>query len=103
VKSRTELRGGRTSLGRGRIEVGVAGRWDACALLERLAPYRAFLIQLGPDRWVVRAQAPGCRGEDAESALATIEECLDERGIEDASIRIDGKPDRAPATTGGRP
>jgi len=83
-----------------RIEVGVVGRWDACALLECLAPYRSFLIQHGADRWVVHAQTPGCNGEDMKSAVAAIEECLDERGIAESFIRIDGKPHRAAATAG---
>lgn len=83
------------------IEVRIVGRWNACALLERLGPYRSFLIQHGPERWVVHAQAPGCHGESTQDALAAIEECLDERGVE-ASIRIDGKPYRQALTAGSR-
>lgn len=85
-----------------RIEIRVIGRWNACALLTRLAPYRSFLIQQGPDRWVVHAETPGCRGQDVEAAMAEVEACLDERGIEETSIRIDGKPCRARATAGSR-
>jgi hypothetical protein len=84
------------------IEIRVAGRWDACALLERLAPYRSFLVQHDAERWVVHAQTPGCHGEGAESAIAAIEECLDEYGVGEASIRIDGKPYRPIAIAGSR-
>lgn len=84
-----------------RIEVGVHGCWNARALLEHLTPYRSFLIQLGPEQWVVHVQTPGCHGENTASAVAAIEECLDERGITAAPIRIDGKLCRAAATVGG--
>jgi hypothetical protein len=83
-----------------RIEIRVVGRWNARALLERLSPYRPFLIQHGTERWVVHAQAPGCHGESVEAAIAAIENCLDERGVEETSIRVDGKPYR-PAVTAG--
>ncbi len=85
-----------------RIEIRVVGRWTACALLECLAPYRSFLIQHEAERWVVHAQTPGCHGESLESAIAAIEECLDEHTVAEASIRIDGKPYRPAATTRGR-
>ena len=74
-----------------RIEIVVVGRWNARALLECLSPYRSYLIQRGPEQWVVYAQVPGCRGESAESALA-------ERGIEEASVQVDGT--RRGATVG---
>lgn len=74
-----------------RIEVGVVGRWNACAVLASLSSYRPFMIQHGPERWVVHAQAPGCHGENAASAVAAIETCLEERGITAPSIRIDRK------------
>ena len=93
----------RTAAGKtARIEIGVVGRWNARALLASLAPYRPFLIQRGPERWVVHAQTPGCHGEGSESALAAIEECLDEHGVGEASIRIDGKPYRPVAIAGSR-
>lgn len=85
-----------------RIEIRVVGRWTACALLECLAPYRSFLIQQDPGRWIVHAQTPGCHGESIESAIAAIEQCLDEHGVGEASIRIDGTPYRPASTTGGR-
>jgi hypothetical protein len=81
-----------------RIEIDVAGRWNARALLLRLAPYRSFLVEQGPERWVVHAQVPGCHGESLTSALAAIESCLDEHGGAEASIRIDGDPSRPAAT-----
>lgn len=93
----------RTALGAAktvRIEVRVVGRWNACALQDRLAPYRSFLIQHGAERWVVHAQAPGCDGESLEAAIVAIQTCLDERGVEETSIRIDGKPYR-PAVNAG--
>jgi hypothetical protein len=85
-----------------RIEIRVAGRWNACALLERLAPFRSFLVQHDAERWVVHAQTPGCHGESLESAIAAVEECLEEHGVEGASIRIGGKPVRPAATVGSR-
>jgi hypothetical protein len=85
-----------------RIEIRVVGRWTACALLECLAPYRSFLIQYDAERWVVHAETPGCHGERLESAIAAVEECLDEHGVGEAAIRIDGKPYRSAATTGSR-
>ena len=85
-----------------RIEIRVVGRWNARALLDRLAPYRSFLIEHGPERWSVHAQAPGCHGESLESALATIEACLDEHAAAEASIRIDGKPHRLAVPAGAR-
>ena len=84
------------------IEIRVVGRWTACALLECLAPYRSFLIQHDAGRWVVHARTPGCHGESMESALAAIEECLDEHEVGEASIRIDGKPYRPAVATGSR-
>lgn len=84
------------------IEIRVAGRWTACALLERLAPYRSFLIQHSAELWVVHAQAPGCHGEGVESAIAAIEQCLDGHAVENASIRIDGALYRPLATAGSR-
>lgn len=84
------------------IEIRVVGRWNARALLECLAPYRSFLVQHDVERWVVHAQAPGCHGETMESAIAAIEECLDERAVREASIRIDGEPYRSVVTSGGR-
>ena len=74
-----------------RIEIGVVGRWNACALLASLSAYRPFMIQRGPERWIVHAQTPGCHGEDTTSAIAAIEDCLDERGIAATSIRVDGE------------
>jgi hypothetical protein len=53
------------------IEIDVHGRWDAVALLQRLNPY-------GP----------------LPSALATIEESLAARQVEDATVRVDGRPYR---------
>ena len=85
-----------------RIEVRVVGRWNACALLDRLAPYESFLIQHGAERWVVHAQTPGRHGESAECAIAAIEECLGEHGVGEAPIRIDGKPYRPAVSSGSR-
>jgi hypothetical protein len=81
-----------------RIEIGVVGRWNACALLASLSPSRPFMIQRGPERWVVHAQTPGCRGEGTSSAITAIEDCLDARGVEATSIRVDGEPYRSVAS-----
>jgi hypothetical protein len=74
------------------VEIGLRRRWDALALSQRLIPYGSFLVQYEPERWVVHAQAPGCHGERLENALSTIQECLVERRVEDASLRVDGRP-----------
>jgi hypothetical protein len=76
------------------IEIDVHGRWDAVALLQRLNPYRPHLIQFAPERWRVHLEAPGCHGERLPSALATIEESLAARQVEDATVRVDGRPYR---------
>jgi hypothetical protein len=74
------------------VEIDLQGRWDALALSERLIPYHSFLVQYEPERWVVHAQAPGCRGERLDNALSTIQECLVELRVEGASVRVDGRP-----------
>lgn len=75
-----------------KVEIDLRGRWDALALSQRLVPYHPFLVQYEPERWVVHAQAPGCRGERLANALSVIEEWLVERRIEGASVRVDGRP-----------
>jgi hypothetical protein len=82
------------------IEIDVHGRWDAVALLQRLNPYRPYLIQFTPERWLVHAEAPGCHGEPLPSALAAIAESLAARRVEGAAVRIDGRPYRR--TSGAR-
>jgi hypothetical protein len=74
------------------VEIDIHGCWDALALSQRLNPYPAYLVQLGPERWLVHAEAPGWRGERLPSALVAIKECLRERRVEDAAVRIDGQP-----------
>jgi hypothetical protein len=73
------------------VEIDVRGRWDALALSESLIPFHSFLVQLGPERWVVHARSPGHRGEPLGDALVAIEEWLADRTIE-AAIRVDGRP-----------
>ena len=75
------------------IEIEVRGRWDALALSEQLIPFHSFLVQLGPERWVVHARAPGCHGEPLEAALAVIGEWRDELPTE-AAVRVDGDVQR---------
>lgn len=75
------------------IEIDVAGRWDAIALLQRLTPYRPYLVQFEPERWLVCAETPGYHDEPLPKALATIDDCLQERLV-DAVVRIDGRPVR---------
>lgn len=81
------------------IEIDVRSRWDAIALLHRLDPYRPYLIQLAPERWQVHARAPGCHGERLPRALATIDESFAGRCVEDAAIRVDGRPYRPVGST----
>ena len=73
------------------LEIDVHGRWDALALSESLIPFHSFLVQLGPERWVVHARSPGHRGEPLGDALLAIEEWLADRTIE-AAVRVDGRP-----------
>ena len=47
---------------------------------------------------IVHAQTPGCRGEGTSSAITAIEDCLDARGVEATSIRVDGEPYRSVAS-----
>jgi hypothetical protein len=76
------------------IEVDVHGRWDAVELLRRLVPYHSYLVERGRGRWCVHAQAPGYNSEKLPDALAAIDECLRERRVEDAAVRVDGEPCR---------
>ena len=72
------------------VEIEVRGRWDALALSEQLIPFHSFLVQHGPERWVVHARSPGCHGEPLDAALATIDEWRDERATE-AAVQVDGQ------------
>lgn len=72
------------------IEIEVRGRWDALALSEQLIPFHSFLVQHGPERWVVHARSPGSHGEPLDAALAVIGEWRDERATE-AAVRVDGQ------------
>ena len=72
------------------VEIEVRGRWDALALSKRLIPFRSFLVQHGPERWVVHARSPGRRGEPLGAALAVIDEWRDERATE-AAVRVGGR------------
>lgn len=73
------------------IEIDVEGRWDAVALMERLTPYHAYLVQCAPERWLVHAHCPGRHGERLPSALAAIEDSLAARHVEHAAVRVDGR------------
>jgi hypothetical protein len=79
--------------GEAAVEIEVRGRWDALALSEQLIPFHSFLVQHGPERWVVHARSPGSRGEPLADALAAIGEWADESAIE-AAVRIEGRPRR---------
>ena len=72
------------------VEIEVRGRWDALALSEQLIPFHSFLVQHGPERWVVHARSPGCHGEPLDAALAVIGAWRDERATE-AAVRVDGR------------
>jgi hypothetical protein len=72
------------------VEIEVRGRWDALALSEQLIPFHSFLVQHGPERWVVHARSPGCHGETLDAALAVIGEWRDERATE-AAVRVAGQ------------
>jgi hypothetical protein len=72
------------------IEIEVRGRWDALALSEQLIPFHSFLVQHGPEHWVVHARTPGCHGEALDAAIAAIDEWRDERATE-AAVRVDGR------------
>ena len=72
------------------VEIEVRGRWDALALSEQLIPFHSFLVQHGPEQWVVHARTPGCHGEALDVAIAVIDEWRDERATE-AAVRVDGR------------
>lgn len=72
------------------VEIEVRGRWDALALSEELIPFHSFLVQHGPERWVVHARSPGRHGEPLDAALAAIGGWRDERATE-AAVRVDGR------------
>jgi len=73
------------------VEVEVEGRWDALALSELLIPYHSFLVQHDRQRWVVHARTPGHHGESLDDALATVEDWLTERGLEESVCRVGGR------------
>ena len=74
------------------IEIEVQGRWDALALSDLLIPFHSFLVQRDQERWVVHAQAPGCRGESLSEALAAIDDWRSEgRHLQVASCRVGGR------------
>jgi hypothetical protein len=74
------------------IEIEVQGRWDALALSELLVPFHSYLVQHDHDRWVIHAQAPGCRGETLSEALAAIDDWRDGRDLQAAWCRVGGRP-----------
>jgi hypothetical protein len=76
--------------GEAAVEVDVAGRWDALALSEQLIPFHSFLVQHGPEQWVVHARSPGCHGEPLADALAAIDQWRAERAP-GAAVRVDGR------------
>jgi hypothetical protein len=73
------------------VEIDVSDRWDALALSELLIPFHSFLVQHGPDRWVVHARSPGSRGEGLDDAVAAIDQWRVEQEVE-AAVRVDGRP-----------
>jgi hypothetical protein len=72
------------------VEIEVRGRWDALALSKQLIPFHSYLVQYGPERWVVHARSPGWNGEPLDAALAVIGEWQDERATE-AYVRVEGQ------------
>ena len=74
------------------VEIDVHGRWEALALSEALIPYHSFLVQLGEQRWVVHARAPGCHGEPLEAALGVIDDWAEAREVAGPSCRVGGRP-----------
>jgi hypothetical protein len=78
------------------IEIDVCERLDAVALMQRLNPYHPCLIKFAPERWLVHAEAPGCHGEGLPSALAAVDESLAARHLENATVRVNGRPYRPP-------
>jgi hypothetical protein len=76
------------------IEVEVHGRWDALALSELLAPFHSFLVQHGPERWVVHARAPSGRDGPLSDALEALDDWGAERHPSTARCRVGGRPYR---------
>lgn len=73
------------------IEVEVQGRWDALALSELLIPFHSFLVQHDDERWIIHAEAPGCRGESLSEALTAIDDWRSGRQLDAASCRVGGR------------
>jgi hypothetical protein len=72
------------------LEVDVHGRRGVVRLLERLCFSRVYLVQQGPERWVVHAEVPRLRGETLEDAVTAIEELSRAGHLDATSVRIDG-------------
>ena len=69
------------------VEVEVDGRWDALGLSEQLIRFHSFLVQHGPERWVVHARCPGWNGEPLDAALAVIDAWREEHSTATA-VRV---------------
>lgn len=57
-------------------EATVSRAGDAAALLRKPTTDRPYLVQLGPNRWIVRGGSPGCNDESLLRAFAAIVDCL---------------------------
>ena len=82
------------------VEVDIQGRWDAVALSERLVAYRSHLVEFAGERWRVYAATPGYHDEQLPDALSAIEDCLRERRVDDAVVRIEWRPMQPPTRLG---
>jgi hypothetical protein len=49
------------------VEIDIHGCWDALALSQRLNPYPAYLVQLGPERWLVPRKRPDGAASDSRA------------------------------------
>lgn len=77
------------------VEIEVRDRWEALALSEQLIPFHSFLVQHGPERWVVHARSPGWHGQPLDTALAVIGDWRDGSATE-VDVRVDGRLQRDP-------
>src|SRR5437764_851870 len=62
------------------IELELEGRWDAIRLMERLVPFRSFVVQTTPTRWTVYARPPSAAAE--AELRQVLDELFRERGLE---------------------
>lgn len=70
------------------VEIRLACRREALALMAALIPFHSFVVQHGRAHWVVHARVPGCHDETLDDLLATIERWGSGIGLNDLTCLL---------------